>query len=123
VGVLHQIEKVATRETTYVRPNGIPFKALVPLPEIIADALSRKVESQAVQHEYEKILSLLGPELKILLEASAQDLHSALSPRIAEGILKVRNQEVEIEPGYDGVYGKVKILNRKTDVSLQAELF
>jgi len=46
-------------------------------------------------------------------------------PEIAEGIVRVREGKVFIEPGYDGVYGKIRIFSRgeQKTVSRQKTLF
>ena len=37
------------------------------------------------------------------------ELKSGLPPRIAQGIMNVRGGRVDIQPGYDGEYGKVSV--------------
>ena len=45
----------------------------------------------------------------MLLDADSSVLSSATLPDIAEGIIRVREGKVHIEPGYDGEYGKIEI--------------
>ena len=109
IGVLNRVEALADREQGFIPQNPIPFKNMIPLDEIIADAFGQSVGTKAVDQEYERIIKQIGPELSILFDRSEQELKAVASPRVAEGIVKVREGRVEIEPGYDGVYGKVKI--------------
>jgi len=46
-------------------------------------------------------------------------------PEIAEGIIRVREGKVFIEPGYDGVYGKIRIFSKgeQKTLSKQGTLF
>jgi PHP family Zn ribbon phosphoesterase len=76
--------------------------------------------------EYRKALGHFGSEFKILLDAEEGQLYSRLPEKIAEAILKVRRGELIIEPGYDGVYGTVKIFKEeelKQKQPQQLELF
>jgi len=44
-------------------------------------------------------------------------------PEVVEAIKRVREGKLFIEPGYDGIYGKVKIFNNKERKSFdQAKL-
>ena len=61
------------------------------------------------------MIQSLGPELEILFDRTRDEMAGHANPRVIEGILRVREGGVEIEPGYDGVYGKVKIFNKKTE--------
>ena len=125
IGVLNRVDALADREEGFKPQGAIPFKSLIPLAEIIADALGVLSGAKQVEKEYENLIEKFGNEFKILLGASRQDLESATSPEIAEGIERVREGKVFIEPGYDGVYGKVRIFSKgeKANLSKQKTLF
>jgi len=46
-------------------------------------------------------------------------------PEIAEGVIRIREGKVDIEPGYDGVYGKIRIFSKgeQKTLSKQGTLF
>ncbi|MCM8794144.1 MAG: endonuclease Q family protein, partial [Candidatus Omnitrophica bacterium] len=113
VGVMHRVEQLADREENFLPENAIPFKNMVPLDEIIASAKGMGVETQQVKQEYRNILGCLGTEFDILFNFSEQDLYTHLSPRIAEGIIRVRKGKLNILPGYDGEYGKIEIFGKE----------
>jgi PHP family Zn ribbon phosphoesterase len=50
-----------------------------------------------------------GSELTILLETEVEEIQRFFGPRIAEGIKKVRERDIVVDPGFDGVFGTVKI--------------
>ena len=111
---MHRVEKLADRPEGFAPPGKIPFKNMVPLDEIIADSIGKKVGTKAVAQEYQRMIQSLGPELGILFDRTADEMKGQANPEVVEGILRVRDGGVEIEPGYDGVYGKVKIFRART---------
>ena len=48
-------------------------------------------------------------EFNILMNISEEELKKITLPKIAEGIIKVRQGDIVVEAGYDGVFGTVKV--------------
>ncbi|MCK5044181.1 DNA helicase UvrD [Candidatus Parcubacteria bacterium] len=111
IGVLNRIEDLADRKKGFKPKGAIPFKSLVPLSEIIAESLGLGVNTKGVNKEYQNLIKNLGSEFKILLEIPLGELKNFTLPEIAEAIIRVREGKVRIEPGYDGVFGKIKIFS------------
>jgi len=115
IGVLNRVEELADREEGFRPANSIPFKSLVPLEEIVADALNRNTGTKEVEKEYQKLIEKLGSEFNILLDAPRETLEGATLPEIAEGIMRVREGKVFKEAGYDGVYGKIRVFSKEEE--------
>jgi len=115
VGVMHRVEDLADRDSGFVPENAIPSVHLVPLREIIAEALGYGVETATVEKEYHRLVSQGGSEFNILLDLSEEELASFVPPRILTGIMRVRKGQLTITPGYDGVYGKIKIFEEEKE--------
>jgi len=109
VGVMHRVNELADRPEGVVPDNAIPFKRMVPLEEIIAEALDANVGTKAVEREYQNLIYKGGTEFNVLLHVRDDALRAMTEAKIAEGILSVREGRVLVEPGYDGEYGKVRL--------------
>jgi len=112
VGVLHRVEVLADREEGFVPPSAKHFESLIPLHEVIASSTGFSVSSKKVKEKYEDLLRNLGTEFFILREAVLSDIELAAGPYIAEGIRRLRCGQVEVQPGFDGEYGKIKIMDK-----------
>lgn len=123
VGVMHRVEELARYKVDskeeidkngvkwYHHPKGErpSYVMLVPLIEILSEALESGVSSQKVVFEYEKLTNNLGSEFEILMQTNPEDIKRVSGVRVAEGIMKVRSGDIIVDPGYDGVFGKVRI--------------
>ncbi|RLF44480.1 MAG: DNA helicase UvrD, partial [Thermoplasmata archaeon] len=72
---------------------------------------------------YKGLVGRFGSEFNILLKMSEEDLRRFLPSKIAEGIIRVREGNVNIHPGYDGEYGKIEIFSKDDKDELQLTLF
>ncbi|MCQ4636701.1 UvrD-helicase domain-containing protein [Anaerovorax odorimutans] len=113
IGVLHRVEQLADRGEDYRKSQGGYFESLVPLPEVIAASTDKSPASVKVQRQYEAMLKDLGTEFSILRELPLEDIGKSAGPCIEEGIRRLRQGKVERIPGYDGEYGKIKIIGKE----------
>lgn len=112
IGVLSRAQDLAIHPEDFIPKNAIPYKSIIPLPELIAKALKTSVASKKTKQIYKQLTDKLGCEFDILLDISYDDINNASDKVIADAILMARNGEVEWEPGYDGVFGKIKSFNK-----------
>ena len=89
--------------------NHPPFVKLVPLNEIISESISSPVTGDKVKMMFDDMCYKFGSEIEVLLRTDIKEIEKSFGEKIAEGVAKVRKEDIVIEPGYDGEYGKVKI--------------
>ncbi len=109
IGVNHRVDDLATHPVGYRPKQAGKIIYAIPLQEIIADALGKKKVSPVVQRLYMRMTDELGNEWSILHDRD--DFPSWLPEKIGQGVLKARRGEVTIKPGYDGIYGEIKLFN------------
>ncbi|MEA3452825.1 MAG: endonuclease Q family protein [Patescibacteria group bacterium] len=112
LGVANRIRQLADKDIGFIPEDAIPFKSLIPLKEIIAEVFSCGPATKKVEKEYLELIQAFDNEFNILLNVSKEKLESIILPEIAEGIIRARKGRVIVEPGYDGVFGKVKIFSQ-----------
>jgi uncharacterized protein (TIGR00375 family) len=110
VGVLHRVDDLADRKPNEVPKDMIPFKHLVPLEEVIGEALGVGRDTVQVHKTYEALISGLGSEFDILLNAPVADIGVHAGERVALGVERMRKGEVIATAGYDGVFGVIQVL-------------
>ncbi len=109
LGVLYRVEELADRPEGVKSVKAHPFYSIVPLTDIFSEILKVGPKSKKVQRNYRAALEILGPEFEILHVLSTDAIDKAGIPLLGEAIKRMRNKNVNIFPGYDGEYGKVKI--------------
>ena len=123
VGVSYRVEELGGRQVdTWVGDEGLihgdtgrpPFKSLVPLREVLSESLGVGPRTKKVGRVYDRLIERFGTEMSVLIEAPIAEIDFASDERTAEGISRVRRGDILIEPGYDGVYGTVRVWDSKT---------
>jgi uncharacterized protein (TIGR00375 family) len=110
VGVMYRVNELADRPNNFIDKNRVPFKKVVPLSEIISEVLGVSKVSKKIKVEYERLIEIFGTELAILIDVFIEEIKNKGSEKLAEAIDKMRKGDINIQPGYDGEYGKVSIL-------------
>ena len=109
-GVEQRVEELADRPPDFKPEGAVDFVHLLPLSEIIATVLG--VDSPSTQHVwsiYNQLIGKFGDEYTVLIDASKEALNSVVNEKIAEAIIRVRQGQAKVVPGYDGVYGQLVI--------------
>lgn len=127
VGVLYRVSELADRTEAEAQQllkdeQFIPYRSIVPLTEIIADAVQKGVATKTVAREYDALTEQVGSEFHILEHASIADISAASQPIIGEAIQRVRDGNIVVKPGYDGEFGIVQIFADTHDRGGSAQL-
>jgi DNA helicase-2/ATP-dependent DNA helicase PcrA len=123
-GVMSRVAELAGRSVDETAPcppdsaltNRRPYHSLVPLVEILSELLSVGSSSKRVAAAYYTLVESAGNELALLMDSGESELE-ALGRRsgelpgelLAEAIGRMRRGEVHIKPGFDGVYGRIRV--------------
>ena len=119
LGVLHRMEALSGRPAAVEcgadgmcsDPAGVrpPFRRLVGLEAVIAEAMGRGRAAKGVQQAYSRLVGSVGNELHVLTAAPFDAVASVAGERVAEGVARSRAGDAVVSPGYDGVYGTVRL--------------
>ncbi len=109
IGVLHRVTDLADRAEGDGATKRDRYWSLIPLVEIVAQALGVGAKTKKAERAYDAMIERFGSELDILLDRPIDEIAHGADTRVAEGIAKMRSGSVHIEPGYDGVYGRIEI--------------
>jgi uncharacterized protein (TIGR00375 family) len=111
-GVEQRVEELADRPPNFKHEGAVDFVHLLPLSEIIATVLGVDSPStQQVWSVYNLLVEKFGNEYSVLIDATKEALRAVVDEKIAEAIIKVREGQIKVVPGYDGVYGQLVIFD------------
>ncbi len=106
LGVAHRVEDLADRPEGYKPKDARPFYEVLPLSVLIANYYNTDASTKRVQDLYSRLLEL-GNEFHVLFNSSIAELTEKVDSKLADLIIKNRNGELRVQPGYDGVYGRL----------------
>jgi len=122
-GVLNRVQELATRHEGYMPENRHGFKSIVPLVDILSEIFDVGPKTKKVATYYTRAIEALGPELEILVKKSVEQIDTANVPLLAEAIMKMRSGDINIDPGYDGEFGKVNLFSHQEKERLKGEKY
>ncbi|MDZ7758823.1 MAG: UvrD-helicase domain-containing protein [Desulfovermiculus sp.] len=108
VGVLNRILALADRDIPQQPQTAPGFTSLIPLAEVISEILGKGPRTKAVTAVYARLIKAFGSELQVLRNTPVEDLKTE-SPALAEGIDRMRRQEVYRKSGFDGEFGQISV--------------
>ena len=109
VGVMHRVELLADRPEG-ARPDGaLPYERLISLAEVVGMVRGAGPNTQGVRTLCRQLVERLGPELGILSRVPLEDVRREGGSLLVEGLRRMRAAEVQLEAGYDGAFGRVRL--------------
>ena len=119
-GVDQRIEELADRPAGYTPPNAIGYRRLLPLSEIITAVLGVTYPgAKSVWNIYNPLVKKFGDEYTVLMDAPQKEMEKVVDSKIAEAVVRVREEKAKVIPGYDGVYGQLVIFDEKQEQTQQ----
>lgn len=109
LGVLYRVNELSDRPEGMKPKKNHPYHHIIPLTDILSEMLRVGPRTKKVMEQYQVIVEKLGPELNLLQGLSLEKIEEACIPLLKESISRMRKNQVHIDPGYDGEFGRVKI--------------
>lgn len=110
VGVENRLETLAARPPEFTPKNTKRVEYIIPLAETLAELHGAKsVSGKAVVEEYHTVIDRLGNEFAVLRTVPLEAIGAAGFPLLQIAVERLRTGNVVRDPGYDGVYGTIKV--------------
>jgi DNA helicase-2/ATP-dependent DNA helicase PcrA len=110
VGVENRLDELASRPEDFRPISTKRVEYIIPLVEIIAELHNTKsTNGKAVMTEYHEVIERLGDEFNLMRALPLDTIEAAGFPLLKVAIERLRAGDVVREPGYDGVFGTIKV--------------
>jgi len=122
LGVLYRVEELADREPAEKPARHHPFYSIVPLEEILSEILNVGPASKKVNAAFKTVLKKLGPEFEVLYTIPVEKIKKSGVPLLDVAIDRIRRGDVQLTPGFDGEYGRVRVFKQDEMDTLKGEV-
>lgn len=129
VGVDYRVGELADplRSVDFAPTHPKQVEYIIPLPEILAELHGTKsTASVGVTRDLHRAYQQLGDEFSILRAMPIEQIRDGGFPLLALAVERMRARQVVLDPGYDGVFGVIKVfkdLSERQEIINQPSLF
>jgi len=116
VGVDYRVDELADRPEDFKPKNTKRVEYIIPLPEILSELLGTGPASKKVVSRYHELIAKLGNEFELLRGLPLDQIRNT-DELLAQAIERLRSGDVVREPGYDGVYGTIKVFKDVSELT------
>jgi uncharacterized protein (TIGR00375 family) len=109
LGVLYRVEELADRKDGQKPSRSAPYFSIIQLKDILSEIFQVGPNSKKVTMAYRSALDKLGSEFNILQNLDSAAIERAGISLLPEAVERMRRQEINVIPGFDGQYGRVQI--------------
>jgi len=121
LGVLYRVQELADRRENEKPQNRQSYHSIIQLADILSEILMVGPKSKKVSQTYNTAINQLGSEFDILHRLAMADIEKAGIPLLAESIRRMRHKEIDVLPGFDGQYGRIKIFKTQEREQLKGQ--
>lgn len=122
LGVLYRVEELADRKVAQKPSCNTPYFSIVQLTDILSELLQVGPASKKVKQTYQIVLEKLGSEFDILHRLDCATIEQSGIALLAPAIERMRRRDINVIPGYDGQYGRVRIFKDDERAKLMGQL-
>ncbi|MDR0557404.1 MAG: UvrD-helicase domain-containing protein [Treponema sp.] len=129
-GVINRVLELADRPVdewgvcppSWTGTNKRPYVSLIPLRELLGEALNTGGTSKKVEGAYTALIEKAGDEIGILMDMpidkiEAQSIPSVSGELLSQAVARMRAGHVFIQAGYDGEYGVIRVFDPRVEGS------
>ena len=109
IGVLNRVIQLADRHDGSRPESARDYYSLIPLKEILGEIMQVGSASKGVRAAYERLVPRLGGELQLLMERDLDEIRQVGGEVLSLAIARMRAGQVHKAPGYDGMYGRIRM--------------
>jgi len=122
VGVENRLHELAARSEGYRPKNPKQVNYIIPLAEILAELHdSKSTSGKRVAEVYHEVIVRLGNEFDVLRSVPVDTIEAAGYRLLSLAIERLRKGEVVREPGYDGIYGTIRVFGSAEERAMVAD--